>query len=48
MAVRYSVSELPLGSQLIEVENDLIAGYYAEHREAPMFQFGQRGESPVD
>ena len=51
MAVRYSVSELPLGSsptQLIEVENDLIAGYYAEHREAPMFQFGQRDESPVD
>lgn len=51
MAVRYSVSELPPGytpTQLLEVENDLIAGYYAEHQKAPACQFGQRNESPVD
>jgi hypothetical protein len=51
MEVRYSVSELPPGytpTQLLEVENDLIAGFYAEHRKAPLCQFGQRSESPVD
>ncbi len=51
MAVRYSASERPAGStptQLREAENDLIGGYYAEHRQAPERQFGQRDESPMD
>jgi hypothetical protein len=51
MKVWYSVSELPpryTPTQLLEVENDLIAGFYNEHRKAPLWQFGPRAESPVD
>lgn len=51
MAVRYTVCELPAGysaTQRLEVENDLIAGFYTERRMAPAYQFGNRAKSPVD
>ena len=35
-------------TQLLDVENDLIAGFYTEHRKAPLWQFGPRAESPGD
>ena len=35
-------------TQLLEVENDLIAGYFAHTQKAPVFQFGEGRELPVD
>lgn len=35
-------------NQLHEVESDLIAGYYAEHRQAPQYQFGTKTKAPAE
>jgi hypothetical protein len=32
-------------TQLLEVENDLIAGYFAEADRSPMFEFGQESDA---
>jgi hypothetical protein len=35
-------------TQRLEVECDLIGGFYAEHRRAPRFQFGEGAKTPAD
>ncbi len=35
-----SLPELRIACQRLEIENDLIAGYYAATKHAPAFQFG--------
>jgi hypothetical protein len=35
-------------TQLLEVENDLIAGHFAQTGHAPVLQFGQESVAPVD
>lgn len=47
----YSFAAVPEGTtapQLLEVENDLIAGFYARTGHAPARQFGEGAESPAD
>jgi hypothetical protein len=49
-AVDFSVSQLPLGytpTQRLEVENDLIAGHFAQVGHSPPMQFGQE-TAPAD
>jgi hypothetical protein len=49
--LKFSLCQLAAGyspTQLLEVENDLIAAYFALNKTAPSGQFGQRGNSPVD
>src|SRR5262245_13386774 len=48
--VSYSLATMPAGytsTQLLEVENDLIAGYFAHTGHAPTMQFGQEA-APAD
>ena len=47
---QYRFCELPdhTGTQRLEVENDLIAGYYAQHRKAPAGQFGEDDSAPAE
>ncbi len=49
--VSYSLVHFPAGhtsTQLLEVENDLIAGYFAHTGHAPAMQFGQEAVAPAD
>lgn len=47
----YSFCTMPTDStptQLLEVENDLIAGYFDEYQAAPAHQFGGQAEDPAE
>lgn len=49
--VSYSLATTPTGytsAQLLEAENDLIAGYFAHTGHAPAMQFGQEAAAPPD